>query len=283
MTAKIIAIGNQKGGVGKTTLTTQLAYYFAIKRNKKVLVVDMDRQANATGALYGWDDEGRALPCPEGVTTMFDLFQKDLPQGIHPTKTKYGIDLIFGRKDQDQSMEDSYSGSKDLIIKTENVFNPRRHLRSKAILENYDYVLIDCNPQNTPALHAPILASHYLICPLNVDSYSLSAVSDMMVMVKKLRDTWSEADCTFLGIVFNNCNGSKSEENEAGRVMAAIDDDQLFNCVINSRPSIRAAAGQNKPIWLMKSSQKATEEMMEFFTEVDRKIAKAERKAKKNQ
>ena len=64
--------------------------------------------------------------------------------------------------------------------------------------------------------------------------------------------------------------------------MASIDDDMLFNCVINSRPSIRAAAGQNKPIWLMRSSQKATDEMMDFFAEVDRKIAKAERAAKQS-
>ena len=59
---KIVAIGNEKGGVGKTTTVVNLAYYFSHVRSKKVLVVDMDPQCNLTDKYFDQNDESKAKP-----------------------------------------------------------------------------------------------------------------------------------------------------------------------------------------------------------------------------
>ena len=81
----VISFANQKGGVGKTTFSCQLAYYLRLKKRKKVLLIDMDAQGNSTGTLLGDD----AFDC----TNSEELFEDEL-SNVRVQKTPRGIDLI---------------------------------------------------------------------------------------------------------------------------------------------------------------------------------------------
>ena len=121
----VISFANQKGGVGKTTFSCQLAYYLRLKKRKKVLLIDMDAQGNSTGTLLGED----AFDC----TNSEELFEDEL-KNVRIQKTPRGIDII-GTQPTAQAYDVE-------ALPLEKVMNPQANLAN--ILPNYDFVIIDC-------------------------------------------------------------------------------------------------------------------------------------------
>ena len=280
MTAKIIAFANQKGGVGKTTLAVQFAFYLRSRKNKKVLVVDMDKQANSTSNLLGFHlDEETQVPVAnepiEGATTMFDLFHKELKE-FKPTPTKSGIDLICGRTDISQVFNEVLADGKDMTIQTASVFFPRKHLRAAGCFEKYDYILIDCQPQLAAGLIGPMIAADYVVSPLKIDAFGLAGVKDMWATMDKLKTSWNLSYIK-LGLVLNDFDNSGIQRGIVKQM--TLDPDiggYLFDTIISHRSPIVKATSDCMPIWMVPQAKASTKELFDFFKEIEDRISLSE-------
>lgn len=166
--SKIIAVVNQKGGVGKTTTTVNITA--ALKNlGKQVLLCDFDPQANATSGMGV--DKNTASP------NVYDV----LISGADPHKavveTKYG-DVLPSNK--------ALAGAGIEMIALED----REHLLKRALdtlAPNYDYIFIDCPPSLELLTVNALCAAHSLLVPVQCEYYALEGLSDLLATVRLIK------------------------------------------------------------------------------------------------
>ena len=166
--SKIIAVVNQKGGVGKTTTTVNITA--ALKNlGKRVLLCDFDPQANATSGMGV--DKNTASP------NVYDV----LISGADPHKavveTKYG-DVLPSNK--------ALAGAGIEMIALED----REHLLKRALdtlAPNYDYIFIDCPPSLELLTVNALCAAHSLLVPVQCEYYALEGLSDLLATVRLIK------------------------------------------------------------------------------------------------
>ncbi len=194
----IISIFNQKGGVGKTTSVVNLSVAL-VKEGKKVLVIDMDPQANTTTGL-GVDKEG---------DSVYDLFneilddknekEEELEENEEDKKVRTEdekrIDFSKYIKETESGVllinsESSLSG---LEVELVNLDPVSRTEGLKEIVgkleEEYDFVLIDCPPSLGLLSINALVASDSIIIPIQTEYYALEGVSELMNTYKLVKDS----------------------------------------------------------------------------------------------
>ncbi len=167
---KIIAIANQKGGVGKTTTTVNLSACVA-ERGKRVLCIDIDPQGNCTSGA-GVDKEA-----PEH--SIYDVLINGVPAGeaAVPGAVK-GLFVIPARKE--------LSGAEVELVNT----MARETVLKRALTEvreAYDYIFIDCPPSLGLLTINALTAADTLLAPIQCEYYALEGLSDLMNTVKLVR------------------------------------------------------------------------------------------------
>ncbi|MBU2918405.1 MAG: chromosome partitioning protein [Psychrosphaera sp.] len=167
--AKIIAIANQKGGVGKTTSAVNLAASMAATK-RKILLVDLDPQGNAT--------MGSGVDKYDVEYSAYDLLVDDLPpEKIIITETSGGFDLIAGNGDVTAAE-----------VKMMEMYG--RELRLKNALakvkDNYDYIFIDCPPSLNMLTVNAMAASDSVIVPMQCEYYALEGLTALMDTISQL-------------------------------------------------------------------------------------------------
>ena len=177
--AKVICITNQKGGVGKTTTTINLAYYL-MKEKQKVLVIDFDPQGNATSGL-GIDKAQfeRNYLNNELSNTMSEviLSERRLSEIILNTKFK-GLDLA-PTTPQLANAEVEMTKLSKKFVQLKNAINEVRN--------NYDFVIIDLPPSLSLLTVNGMIAADYLLMPVQTEFYALEGVAQLMDSVKLVR------------------------------------------------------------------------------------------------
>lgn len=172
---KIIAVVNQKGGVGKTTTAVNLISSLGEKK-KKTLLVDIDPQANATSGL-GVDK--RSLE----KTTYDVLIGSAQPEDILLHTEFKGVDLLA-------------SGIALAGAEVEMVELPRRESRLKAALaalrDEYDYILIDCPPSLGLLTLNGLCAADTVLVPIQCEYYALEGLSQLMATVRQVKRLYNE-------------------------------------------------------------------------------------------
>ncbi|WP_375554767.1 ParA family protein [Roseovarius mucosus] len=176
---KIIAIANQKGGVGKTTTTINLAAALA-ETGVRVLIVDLDPQGNASTGL-GLDVAARKF-------TVYDLLLDEAPLGdvIQPT-AQDGLSII-------PSTVDLSSADIELIANEKRSFLLHDALRQPAMdAYGFDYVLIDCPPSLNLLTVNAMVAAHSVLVPLQSEFFALEGLSQLMLTIREICQTANPA------------------------------------------------------------------------------------------
>lgn len=172
---QIIAVANQKGGVGKTTTSINLSAALA-EMAQRVLVVDLDPQGNASTGL-GVDAEEREM-------TTYELLVGDVPLGdvIQPTALD-GLSII-------PATVDLSSADIDLISNERRSFLLHDALRQSAMGGyGFDYILIDCPPSLNLLTVNAMVAAHSVLVPLQSEFFALEGLSQLMLSVREVRQS----------------------------------------------------------------------------------------------
>ncbi len=245
-----IAFANQKGGVGKTTLSTQLAYYLRITLGKTVLFLDMDAQGSATETLL----EGKPL---EGTPSQH-LF-RDAVESIQIQPTARGIDLIGST----QSPE-AYDVE---ALPLPQVLNPKKWLND--IIPQYDYVVIDCPPSLGRRLAGSLILADYVVCPIKLSGYAVSGLRSLFATIKEIKKSTNKR-LQILGVAVNEYQGNAVQRDALKAVTEALPN-FLFDSKIHPRSPIDIGS-RGTPIFEVRNGQRASAEMKALFEEMLRKI-----------
>ena len=190
---KIIAIANQKGGVGKTTVCQHLACALA-ETGRRVLCVDLDPQMNLTSSLTR---EGICAPQIDINDLLYDLLEEaPLPSPLSYVARGGPVDFIPGSKllSKREGELQSDIGSESFL---KEILAPLR--------ASYDYIFIDTNRVASPLMVNALTAADSVLIPLCPDFYSMEGMADLVTNVLKTKRRLNPA-LQFEGIVFSICD-----------------------------------------------------------------------------
>ncbi len=248
MGAKVISFINLKGGVAKTTTTVGVATILAGVHKKKVLVVDLDPQTNCTTMLIGeekWkelDDNGYTLATlfkdVIAGEKNFDL-EKTLQKNVSNIRDVSGLDLIpssLRMIDIQDDIASAPTGKFHSNIPTEII---KRAL--KPIINNYDYVLIDCPPNMGLITLNGLRISDAYIIPAIPDVLSTYGIPQIVNRVSEFSENIGE-DIDCLGIVATKVRGQSSLHSRTIDVLKREKDAHFFSTIFYENNQMGEAA-----------------------------------------
>jgi len=168
--ARILAVTNQKGGVGKTTSAVNLASSLAYL-GKRVLLIDMDPQGNAT--------TGSGVDKQRSAHTVYHLLLREQPfEAVKVASIAGDYDLLPANRNM--------AGAEVELVQAEE-----REFRLKQVLEqvvtNYDFILIDCPPALNLLTVNALTAAHAVIIPMQCEYFAIEGLADLVNTVKKIK------------------------------------------------------------------------------------------------
>lgn len=253
--ARKVSLINMKGGVGKSTVTVNLAWHFAAYTNwmKKVLVIDLDPQFNASQYLLGvreyehliekhrptmWDVFEQGTRTPAGVSPRLDT--KDIVTTVQRMRRGGCIDLIPSRLELALSLKNL--GQKE--------WNLKRVLSE--IEGNYDLILIDCAPTESILTTAAYLCSDYLLVPVKPEYLSSIGLPLLVNSMQNFLEDHPECSIDLAGVLFNATDDYAPEERKSKQSVRGLARENgwyVFDAEVPFSRSFPKGAREGTPIF----------------------------------
>ena len=255
---KIIAIANQKGGVGKTTVTRELSACCAI-RGYQTLVVDCDPQGNLTQSWVSSDlyevTLSNVLIEPDNIG-----IKKSEPIPLNQTIVETPLPNL------DLVPADIRLARFEL---QPDYLTHRLKNQLETLTNDYDLVFLDCPPQLGKLLTAALYSAEFVLVPCAADAMGLSGLADLAFTVEQVRKNVN-ADLKMLGAVMNLYKANRNLSAEArGAVEEAVElVGYVFDTNLHDYSKIAEAPSQKLPVVMYAENHRATEQLENLTDEV---------------
>ena len=246
---KIIAIANQKGGVGKTTTTINLGGCLGVLEYK-TLIVDADPQANSTSGT-GFD--------PKNVRNIYDC----LVNGIHPK------DVILNTSNPNLDVLPSHL---DLVgAELEMINLPNREYLLKSTLEkvkdDYDFILIDCPPALSLLTLNALCCANGVVIPMQCEYYALEGLSDLVNTIKQVCKNLNP-NLTIIGLLRVMYDPRMTLAQQVSAQLEKHFGNKVFKTIIPRNVRLAEAPSYGVPGVLFDKSSKGAKAYLDFANEM---------------
>jgi len=248
--AKIFCIANQKGGVGKTTTTVNLAAGLA-KVGQRVLMIDLDPQGNAT--------MGSGIDKRQLETTVYDvLLESASVAETRVASEKCGYDVLGANRE--------LAGAEVELVALERR-NERLRRALKVVDGDYDFVLIDCPPSLNLLTLNGLCSAHGVIVPMQCEYFELEGVSDLVNTIKQVHANLNR-DLELIGLLRVMYDPRITLQAHVSEQLKAHFGEKVFNTVIPRNVRLAEAPSYGQPGVVFDPTSRGAVAFVEFAQEM---------------
>jgi chromosome partitioning protein len=253
--ARVFCVANQKGGVGKTTTTVNLAAGLA-QAGQRVLMVDLDPQGNAT---MGSGIDKRAL-----ALSVYDVLLESASVAEACVRSeKGGYDLLGANRE--------LAGAEVELVQLER---RDQRLRSalQAVAADYDFVLIDCPPSLSLLTLNGLCSAHGVIVPMQCEYFALEGLSDLVNTIKQVHANLNR-ELQVIGILRVMFDPRITLQSQVSEQLKAHFGEKVFDTVIPRNVRLAEAPSYGQPGVVFDPSSKGAMAFVAFAQELVRRVA----------
>ena len=248
--AKIFCVANQKGGVGKTTTTVNLAAGLA-KVGQRVLMVDLDPQGNAT---MGSGVDKRKLEL-----TVYDVLLESASVAEARVRSeKCGYDVLGANRD--------LAGAEVELVDLEHR-DQRLKLALGQVTQDYDFILIDCPPSLSMLTLNGLCSAHGVIVPMQCEYFALEGLTDLVNTIKKVHANMNK-DLQIIGLLRVMFDPRITLQQQVSDQLKAHFGEKVFNTVIPRNVRLAEAPSYGLPGLAFDPSARGSQAFVEFAQEM---------------
>jgi chromosome partitioning protein len=252
--ATVIAIANQKGGVGKTTTAINLAYAIA-KKKKRTLLIDLDPQANSTLTFFSPEDINHS------VYDVLADHQVNLAQVVKPTK--WANLCVAASKIALAKLEASLIGQFDAPFRLKDALAPNR--------KDFDIILIDTPPTlGIMTVNALVAASHLLI-PIQASYYALEGTDDLLETLERVRAR-PNPELQLLGVLITLYDKRTNLARDITKQVAKVFGAKVFKTVIGKNVRLEESPAYKETIFTFAPDSSGAQEYDRLAREVLQRV-----------
>jgi chromosome partitioning protein len=254
--AKIFCVANQKGGVGKTTTTVNLASGLA-KVGQRVLMVDLDPQGNAT--------MGSGVDKRKIELSVYDVLLESASIAEARVKSeKCGYDVIGANRD--------LAGAEVELVDVERREH-RLKTAIKAVESDYDFVLIDCPPSLSMLTLNGMCSAHGVIVPMQCEYFALEGLTDLVNTIKQVHANMNK-DLQIIGLLRVMFDPRITLQQQVSDQLKAHFAEKVFDTVIPRNVRLAEAPSYGLPGVVFDPAARGSQAYVEFAREMVERIKK---------
>jgi chromosome partitioning protein len=248
-----IAVWSRKGGVGKTTLALHLAWYFARVRKRRVLVIDLDIQGNASSALA-------SVPIRCISSQLFEPdFVPPAPEGPAAAETGH-IHLVRSdpaiRGIESQRPTDAVTAFRATWT---------------ALARDYEAIVVDCPPSEHVSVVSALMTVRYGLAPIDIGRWSVDGIAPMLKTYLGIQRSFNPT-LRLLGMLACRVDNRVALGKEALAQLASAYGQFLIPLKLSQRNAFAAVAAHGQPVWEARGAAEATAEMLAVCRYVNDKV-----------